>query len=61
MRNGRSEAAWNMAADEAMMRGISNGTTPPTLRLYQWEDYAVSVGRFQNIELNYASGGKRVG
>lgn len=38
-----------MAVDEAMMHAIIVGNTLPTLRLYQWEGFAISVGRFQNI------------
>lgn len=36
-------AAWNMAVDEAMLT-LGNA---PTLRLYSWAPYAVSLGYFQ--------------
>jgi len=50
MKHCRGTASWNMAVDEAMMRGVVARESPPTLRLYQWEGFAVSIGRFQNIE-----------
>jgi lipoate-protein ligase A len=41
-----SEAAWNMAVDEALLvAGVE-----PTLRLYGWSPHAVSLGYFQRIE-----------
>lgn len=41
-----SEAAWNMAVDEALLvAGIE-----PTLRFYGWSPHAVSLGYFQRIE-----------
>ncbi len=50
MKHGRGEGPWNMAVDEAMMRALNAGESPPSLRLYQWDGYAISVGRFQSIE-----------
>jgi len=46
----RSDAVWNMAVDEAIMRSIQIGDAPRTLRLYQWEEQAISLGRFQNLD-----------
>lgn len=40
-------SAWNMAADEAMLRARIRGDIPPTLRFYAWEPPAVSLGYFQ--------------
>ncbi|HEU4419915.1 MAG TPA: hypothetical protein VFT55_13365 [Planctomycetota bacterium] len=41
-----SEAAWNMAVDEALLvAGVE-----PTLRFYGWSPHAVSLGYFQRIE-----------
>lgn len=45
-----SDAAWNMACDEAMMQGLVEGKCPPTLRFYQWHPAAISLGYFQRIE-----------
>lgn len=43
------EAAFNMALDEAIMRSVGSGKSPPTLRLYGWDPPAVSIGYFQEI------------
>lgn len=43
LRDGLQPAAWNMAADEALLQ--CGG--PPTLRLYGWRPHAVSLGWFQ--------------
>jgi lipoate-protein ligase A len=40
----------NMALDRAVLVGRSEGTSPPTLRLYQWERPTVTLGRFQPLE-----------
>lgn len=40
-----SEAAWNMAVDEALLVA----GTEPTLRFYGWSPHAVSLGYFQRI------------
>ena len=42
-----ADAAWNMAADEAMLRMHAVGKIPPTLRFYSWQPRAVSLGYFQ--------------
>jgi lipoate-protein ligase A len=42
--------AWNMAVDEAIMESISIENTPPTLRLYAWIPYCLSLGHAQRIE-----------
>lgn len=39
----------NMALDEAIMEGIRNGTSQPTIRFYGWEPSAVSIGVFQGV------------
>jgi lipoyl(octanoyl) transferase len=39
----------NMAIDEAILEGVINKTVPPTLRLYSWEPYALSIGHAQPI------------
>lgn len=37
----------NMAADEAIVRAVSGGLVPPTLRLYAWDPPCLSLGRAQ--------------
>jgi len=37
-----------MAVDEALAEEYASGRTPPTLRLYQWDPPALSLGRFQD-------------
>ncbi|MDD5641185.1 MAG: biotin/lipoate A/B protein ligase family protein [Syntrophales bacterium] len=39
--------ACNMAVDRALLALHANGKSPPTLRLYQWQPPAVSLGYFQ--------------
>lgn len=48
--DGDGPPAWNMAADEAILRECSRGESPPTLRLYGWSRPAISLGYFQRIE-----------
>ena len=43
-------AAWNMAADEALLLSHAAGETPPTLRFYAWNPSAVSLGYFQRAD-----------
>lgn len=38
----------NMARDEALLRRVAGGATPPTLRLYAWNPPTVSLGYFQS-------------
>ena len=38
---------WNMAVDEAILSAVAEATAPPTVRLYQWNPPAVSLGYFQ--------------
>jgi lipoate-protein ligase A len=49
----------NMAIDEAIMRFLKDGRSPPTLRLYRWSPSAVSIGTFQGmneeVDLEYCS------
>lgn len=39
--------AWNMAVDEALLGSVSNHFQPPTLRLYDWYPYTLSLGHAQ--------------
>lgn len=36
-----------MAVDEAILAGVSEGSSPPTLRVYAWEPPTVSIGHSQ--------------
>jgi lipoate-protein ligase A len=44
------EAADNMAEDSAQFEAVVAGRLPLALRLYRWKPWAVSVGRFQDME-----------
>jgi lipoate-protein ligase A len=41
--------AWNMAVDEAILEGVAQGSSLPTLRLYAWEPPCLSLGYAQPI------------
>lgn len=42
------EPTWNMAVDEALLRGMAESADEPTtLRFYSWSSSALSLGRFQ--------------
>ena len=47
--NPSGHGAWNMAVDEAILEGVIEDTSPPTLRLYAWEPACVSLGFAQPI------------
>lgn len=42
--------AWNMAVDEALLRFVEDGASPPTLRLYEWSSPTISLGYFQPLD-----------
>lgn len=42
----------NMAIDEAIMDSVREGESLPTIRFYQWNPPAVSIGTQQNLEEN---------
>ncbi len=44
----RHGAAYNMAVDFALLRLHGAGVSPPTLRFYEWDHPAVSLGYFQS-------------
>ncbi|VVM07250.1 Octanoyltransferase LipM [Methylacidimicrobium cyclopophantes] len=44
LRHGPGGRAWNMAVDEALLRSSAH----PLLRIYAWEESAVSIGYFQS-------------
>ena len=39
--------AWNMAVDEAILEAVSEGKSPPTLRLFAWDPPCLSIGSIQ--------------
>lgn len=43
------DAYLNMAIDEAICEGVKAGSSLPTIRFYNWEPSAVSIGYFQGI------------
>jgi len=42
---------FNMALDEAIARSVSEGRSPPTLRVYAWKPYAISLGYHQKADI----------
>jgi len=38
------DAYFNMALDEAISESVRKGSSPPTIRFYNWEPNAVSIG-----------------
>jgi lipoate-protein ligase A len=42
--------AVNMAVDEAILEAVQNETSPPTLRLYDWDPACLSLGYAQSIK-----------
>lgn len=57
---GLNDGYTNMAIDHAIMDNVRAGYVPPTLRFYQWDPKALTVGYFQNIykELDLAKCGQ---
>jgi len=50
LETGFNRASLNMAIDESIMIHCSQGSVPPTLRLYGWKPPAVSIGYFQSLK-----------
>ncbi len=46
--SGGATGARNMALDDAILAGCSEGASPPTLRLYWFDPPCLSLGRFQD-------------
>ena len=44
---GARDGATNMALDEAIARGVADGTSPPTLRFFAWQPACLSLGQAQ--------------
>jgi lipoyl(octanoyl) transferase len=53
--------AWNMAVDEILLEGVAAGTTPPTLRFYQWTPACLSLGYFQSVDVVDVDGCRALG
>jgi lipoate-protein ligase A len=47
--SGGADAGFNMALDEAILDGVIEGVSPPTLRFYSFTHPAVTLGRFQKL------------
>jgi len=45
--NPPNPGAWNMALDEAILESVTRKIQPPTLRLYAWHPYTLSLGHAQ--------------
>jgi len=45
-----ADAYTQMAMDEAILKAVSEGKSPNTIRLYRWKPSAVSIGYFQSVE-----------
>ncbi len=51
-----TDGATNMAIDEAILHGIADGDSPPTLRFYAWDPPCLSLGYNQHWdEVNLAA------
>jgi len=50
LKTGYADAYTNMAMDKAILEAHSEGSVPPTVRFYQWNPPAVSIGYFQSLE-----------
>ena len=53
--------AWNMAVDEVLLDGAAAGTTPPTLRFYEWKPPCLSLGYFQPFDVVDVDGCRALG
>ncbi len=47
---GASTGATNMAIDRAVLVAHSEGLVPPTVRFYEWNPPAISIGYFQGLD-----------
>lgn len=47
--DGEADGATNMAVDEAILTGVIDGTSLPTLRFYAWSPPCLSLGRGQAL------------
>jgi lipoate-protein ligase A len=54
--DGADSGAANMARDEAILRSVEEGNSPPTLRLYSWSVPTISIGYLQSADAFIKSG-----
>ncbi|MBN2322874.1 MAG: lipoate--protein ligase family protein [Spirochaetes bacterium] len=47
---GENDSATNMAMDEAVMKGLTEGTSRPLFRIYKWNPPTITIGYFQSAE-----------
>ncbi len=47
LNSGENDGATNMAIDEAILRGLAKGSSPPTLRFFAWRPACLSLGQAQ--------------
>lgn len=47
--NSPGEGSWNMAVDEAILEFVAKKEKLPTLRLYSWNPYCLSLGHAQSV------------
>jgi lipoyl(octanoyl) transferase len=50
LNTGSLSGAFNMAVDQALLKLHVRGLSPPTLRFYQWQPPAISIGHFQPLQ-----------
>ena len=50
LNTGVGSPAWNMAVDEAIRDGMLEGTSPATVRFYDWSPATVSIGYHQEAD-----------
>jgi len=55
LNTGIQDAALNMAIDESILMHHLRDEVPPTLRVFQWSQPSISLGRFQSLEREIAS------
>ena len=47
---GTSSGVFNMEYDEALARTLMDGSGNPTIRVYGWQPYAISLGWNQSLD-----------
>jgi lipoate-protein ligase A len=47
LNTGENDGPTNMAIDEAILRGVAEGSSPPTLRFFAWQPACLSLGQAQ--------------
>lgn len=53
---GRGDPAFNMAVDDVLLQGVLDSASPPTIRTYQWQPPAFSIGYFQELDRQLDTG-----